>query len=285
MTVIAYAGPDEREEVAQFMNTVFTRAKWDIDGWRRLVAGRWCGPNGRYAITVRDAGKLVGVLGLIYAVRQTEAGPRVIADMTSWYILRPYRAQGVGQKMLALATADPDVTVSNFSSAKAAVSVLTNAGFQVLDAERLVWRSGHGAGVVVAHDDPASVGQGLTAKDKQIIADHEGLKVRPVRVETPDGPLLMMIYPQKKHDEYVTHEVMYLSDQALFAQHAPQIAGAVLPVREAILSLDRRFAIPGLQHDEVHAFATPRFYFAGPMAKSEIDMLYSECLLLNIKIH
>lgn len=285
MVNIAYAGPEEREEIAQFMNVVFHKAKWDIDGWRRLLAGRWCGPDGRYAISVRDDGKLVGVLGLVYADRMTSGGLRTTADMTSWYILKEYRGQGIGQKMLALATSDPTVTVTNFSSAKAAVSVLVSAGLTVLDKERLVWHPRVTPLGLIVHDDPLSLGDRLPAKDRKIIGDHQGLKLRHLAVETPDGPVAMVLYPQNKHGDWVTHEIMYLGNQPLFAQYAPQIAAAVLPERDAILSLDRRFAAEGITPDEVRPFATPRYCQPGLLHPSEIDMLYSECVLLNIKIH
>lgn len=173
MVEIAYAAPAEREEVAQFMNAVFVKAKWDIDGWRRLVAGRWCGPEGRYAITVRDKGRLMGVLGLVYAERITAEGIRTTADMTSWYVLKDLRGQGVGGKMMALATSDPEVTVTNFSSAKAAVSVLERAGLEVLDRERLVWHPSQMQKFRV-HEDPLALGDRLTAKDRRIIRDHQG---------------------------------------------------------------------------------------------------------------
>jgi len=284
MVDVAYAKPEEREEVAQFMNRVFTRAKWDIDGWRRLMAGRWCGPDGRFAITVREGGEMVGVLGLIYAQRETSKGWRTTADMTSWYVLKDHRGGGVGAKMMALATSDPAVTVTNFSSAKAAVSVLERAGLEVLDKERLVWHPSDAAKFVV-HEDPLALGDRLSLKDRRIIGDHQGLKLRHLAVETPDGVVALVIYPQKKHDEYVTHEVMYCGDQRLFAQHAGRIAASVLPAREAILSLDRRFAAKGIVCDDVRQFATPRFCQKGLLDPSEIDMLYSECVLLNIKIH
>lgn len=284
MVEIAYAAPSEREEVAQFMNTVFVKAKWDIDGWRRLVAGRWSGPEGRFAITVRDKGRLMGVLGLVYAERMTAQGVRTTADMTSWYVLKDLRGQGVGGKMMTLATSDPDVTVTNFSSAKAAVGVLERAGLEVLDRERLVWHPSDMPNFEV-HENPLALGDRLTAKDRRIISDHQGLRLRHLAVETPDGLCVMVVYPQKKHDEYVTHEIMYLADQPLFARHAAQIAASVLPPREAILSLDRRFAADGITCDDVRAFATPRFCQKGLLAPSEIDMLYSECVLLNIKIH
>lgn len=285
MVDIAYAGPEEREEIAQFMNEVFHKAKWDIEGWRRLLAGRWCGPEGRFAISVRDEGKLVGVLGLVYADRMTSGGVRTTADMTSWYILKEYRGQGIGQKMLALATSDPSVTVTNFSSAKAAVSVLVNAGLTVLDKERLVWHPRVNAAGLIVYDDPLTLGDRLPAKDRKIIGDHQDLKLRHLSVETPDGLVTMVIYPQKKHGDWVTHEIMYLGNQPAFAQHAPDIAAAVLPGPDTILSLDRRFAAAGIAPDEVRPFATPRYCQPGLLDPSEIDMLYSECVLLNIKIH
>lgn len=285
MIEVGYAPPEEREEIAQFMNDVFVRAKWDIDGWRRLLAGRWCGPEGRYAITVRDAGRLIGVLGLVYADRMTAGGLRTTADMTSWYVLKEYRGQGIGQKMIALATSDPSVTVTNFSSAKAAVGVLIKSGLTVLDQERLVWFPRPPSAGFTVHDDPLALGDRLPAKDRKIIADHQGLRLRHLAVETPDGLVVMVIYPQKKHDEYVTHEIMYLGDQPLFARYATDIAAAVLPESEAMLSLDRRFAAEGITCDEVREFATPRYCQAGLLDPTEIDMLYSECVLLNIKIH
>ncbi|MFK7836322.1 MAG: GNAT family N-acetyltransferase [Sulfitobacter sp.] len=285
MLQIDYARPEEREEIAQFMNTVFVRAKWDIDGWRRLLAGRWCGPEGRYAIAVRDEGRLIGVLGLVYADRMTSGGVRTTADMTSWYVLKEYRGQGVGQKMIKLATSDPEVTVTNFSSAKAAVGVLIKSGLTVLDEQRLVWHPQQDTAPLVVHEDPLTLGDRLSERDRKIIADHQGLRLRHLAVETPDGLVAMVVYPQKKHDEFVTHEIMHLGDQPLFAQHAKAIAAAVLPERDAILSLDRRFAASGIESDEVRDFATPRYCQPGLLAPSEIDMLYSECVLLNIKIH
>ena len=285
MINVGYAQPHEREEIAQFMNAVFVRAKWDIDGWRRLLAGRWCGPEGRYAIAVRDAGRLIGVLGLVYADRMTEGGVRTTADMTSWYVLKEYRGQGIGQQMMALATSDPEVTVTNFSSAKDAVKVLVKSGLTVLDAERLVWHPRAPQAGFRVHEDPLSLGADLPDKDRKIIADHQGLRLRHLAVDTPDGLVPMVIYPQKKHDDYVTHEIMYLGNQPVFARHAPQIAAAVLPAEAAILSLDRRFAAPGIEPDEVRAFATPRYCQPGLLKPAEIDMLYSECVLLNIKIH
>lgn len=284
MVEISYATPEEREEVAAFMDRVFVRGKITMEGWRALVAGRWSGPGGKYAIIAREGGAIVGVLGLVYAQRMTAAGLRVTADMSSWYVLKEVRGQGVGQRILTLAMSDPGVTITNFSSALGAVNVLVNAGMAVLDRERLVWHPSDVAPFVV-HEDPLALGDRLSEKDRRVIADHAGLRLRPVAVETPEGPVTLVIYPQKKHDDYVTHECMYLGDQALFARYAGRIAASVLPAREAILSLDRRLGAAGIEYDDCRAFTAPRFYVEGVMDPADIDLLYSECVLLNNKIH
>lgn len=281
MTRIAYAAPQEREEVAQFMDTVFPRAKWDIDGWRRLVAGRWNGPDGRYAVTVRADGRLVGVLGLVCVTRQTAKGPRDFVNMTSWYVLAEHRGEGVGQRMLDFITQDPDGVVTNFTSAKGAVSVLMRAGFRVLDEAQLVWQTGHDAAGLRLIDQPA-VSERFSAPTRQLITDHAGLRVQPFGIETPEGPLLLMLYPQKKHDAYVTYETVHVSDPEIFAQYAQAIAGAVLPA-DAILTLDRRFERAGIQPDAVETLPTPRYAHAATTDPADIDLLYSECLLLNMK--
>ncbi|MGB3245213.1 MAG: GNAT family N-acetyltransferase [Sulfitobacter sp.] len=285
MVEIAYARPEEREDVAQFMVKVFPRAKWDITGWRKLLAGRWNGPDGRYAIIVRDKGEIVGCLGLVIADRLTSQGPKTIADMSSWYVLKEYRAQGVGRDMIALALSDPKVTIVNFASAKAAVNVLVNAGLTVLDEDRFVWRPTGNAAPFLVHDQPLDLGDRLIAKDRKVLEDHQGLRLRPVAVETPDGLCVVVMYPQKKHDEYVTLESMYVGDQGLFARHARGIADSILSASGEILTLDRRLGANGIESDGIEPLGVPRFYREGLIEKADIDMLYSECILLNVKIH
>ena len=145
MLEIRHALPDEREEVAAFFHDAFPRAKWSRSGWQAIVAGRWSDPDDSYAIIVRDGGAMVGVLGLVTANRPTTGGMVKTSNMTSWYVNKAYRGRGVGSEMLKLATADGNVTVTNFSSARGAVPVVERAGFSILDRERLIWRPGGAA--------------------------------------------------------------------------------------------------------------------------------------------
>ena len=284
MVQIAYAPPEDREEIAQFMCAAFPKAKWDIDGWRRLLDGRW-GGDAPYAVAARDAGVLVGVLGLVSAVRMTDAGPRRTMNMTSWYVLKSHRGMGLGGQMLSLITADPSVTVTNYSSAKGAVPVVERAGLKPLDTHRHIWRTRGIAGGLSVIDDPLAQDAEISVKDRRILADHAGLNLHPRFVQTPDGPCLILLMIKQKHDAYVTYETMYLSDPKTFARYARAIADSILPRQNAVLSVDSRFVANEVTADAIEPFAVPRFYTKGAMAPVDVDHLYSEIVLLDMKMY
>lgn len=284
MVDVAHARAEEREEIAQFMQEVFPKAKWSIDGWRRLLDGRWAAPADSFAVTARDGDRLVGVLGLVTARRPTAAGRAITANMTSWYLLKPYRAGGVGGRMIRLAAEDPTVTVTNFASAPRAVGAVQRAGLDVLDTHRLIWRPRRRQAPLPVHRDPLALGAALPARDGQVLADHAGLNLAWCAVETPDGPCVLAISAKRKHDDYVTHDVFHIGDRGIFARHARAIADSILPPQDAILSVDSRFMPADADPDAAAELAVPRFYTPGRMAAEDVDFMYSEIALLDIKI-
>ena len=285
MVDVSFARPDEREEIARFMQDVFPRAKWPLEGWRSLLARRWSHPGDIYAITARDGGRLVGVLGLVTVERPTALGPQRTANMTSWYILQPYRGKGIGHRMIGLAAADPKMTLTNFTSSRDAVHVLESAGLGVLDRERLIWRPQASAitGLPV-HFDLAGASAGIGANDRRILADHAELKPTQVAVETPDGLCTMIYSTKRKRDDYLTLEVLYIGDRDLFARHSRAIANSLLPSDGAVLSVDRRFVPPGAAADAVEPIPVPRYYTPGRMQPEHVDYLYSEVVILDMKM-
>ncbi len=285
MIEIAHARPDEREEVVQFMQESFPRAKWPRSGWEAILSGRWSGPDDSFAITVRDAGVLIGVLGLVTATRPTARGMVKTSNMTSWYVNKSYRSQGIGSRMLDLVTADPDVTVTNFSSARGAVPVVRRAGFSVLDSTRLIWRPGDPSSRLPVHHDALLLGDALSDHEKRVLTDHAGLNLKTVAIETPHGPCVMIVMVKQKHDDFLTYEVMHISDRALFTHHARAIADSLLPAQAAVLSVDRRFVGTGAVPDAIQPIAVPRFYTAGRMPAEDVDHLYSEIVLLDLKMY
>ena len=280
MVDIRFADPSEREEIAQFMDAAFPRAKWDMCGWRAILSGRWADPDDPFAISVRNQGRLVGCLGLVASHHVHDGARRRILNMTSWYLNKELRGTGTGKAMLHLLLQNPDDTITNFTSAPGAAHAVRAAGMQVLDAERLIWRPD-------ATRTPLPMPNDLPTTDAEarVLADHKGLDLHPVQIETPDGPLLVILSIKQKHEDYVTHELFHASDLSLLARYIDRIAATLLPPDRAIFAVDRRFLPTETQADEVQAFAVPRFWSPGQLKPEQIDHLYSETVLLGLKLY
>lgn len=282
MIDVAFATPEEREEIAHFMVSAFPRAKWDITGWRKLLANRWGAPGDPFALRVRDNGRIVGCLGLVSARRPTEAGEAHTCGMSSWYMLKDYRGTGAGKEMLEMAVQQPGVTVVNFASSVKAAPVVEAAGLVPLETHRHIWVPGPGAQAEVSNR-PAALAA-LNERDRRVLADHTDLNVRPFAVAAQDGPFLILLSPMKKHDAYTNHELFYCGDRAAFSGQVREIANAAVPP-DGVLAVDSRFVAGVPDPDRTEPLSLPRYYTAGHMAPEHVDHIYSENILLGIKIH
>ncbi|MGJ8595257.1 GNAT family N-acetyltransferase [Sulfitobacter sp.] len=282
MVDITFATSAQREEVEAFMHAAFPRAKWGAEGWTRLLANRWGGAQGEFAVTARDGDTLVGVMGMNDSIRHTPRGPQRYRNLTSWYVLKSHRGMGLGETLMHKAMADPQVTSTNLTSAKAALPLVDRIGFKVLDAERFVWRQSGGARLPLSLDPLADAT--LDPVDAQVLRDHEDLNLKPVTVESPDGPCTLVLSVKQKVDEYVTHEVVYIGQPEIMVNHGRAIADTVLPDEGAVFSIDSRL-VTGAQPDAVETIEVPRFYKGTSMLPTEIDHMYSEIVLMGMKLY
>ena len=282
MVSVRFATPAQRAEVEAFMHAAFPRAKWGAEGWTRLLANRWGGAQGEFAVVAMDGDMIVGVMGMNDSIRHTPRGPQRYRNLTSWYVLKSHRGMGLGETLMHTAMADPQVTSTNLTSAKAALPLVDRIGFKVLDAERLVWRQSGGT-VLSMSLDPLSDAK-LDSVDDQVLRDHADLNLKSVTVETPDGPCTLALSVKQKVDEYVTHEIVYIGQPALLARHGRAIVDTLLPDDGAVFSIDSRL-VQGAQPDTVEPIEVPRFYKGTSMLPAEIDHMYSEIVLMGMKLY
>lgn len=282
MLNVTFATSDQRDEVEAFMHAAFPRAKWGAAGWKRLLANRWGGECGEFAVAARDGDQLVGVMGMNDSLRHTPRGPRRYRNLTSWYVLKTHRGMGLGEKLMHAAMADPEVTSTNLTSAKAALPLVDRIGFKVLDAQRLVWRQS-GTSPLPQTLDPLADGD-LNGVDAQVLADHADLNLKPMAIETPDGPVTLVLSVKQKVDEYVTHEVVYVGQPDLLATHGRAIADTLLPDLGGVFSIDSRL-VADATPDAIEQIEVPRFYKGTSMLPAEIDHMYSEIVLMDMKLY
>lgn len=282
MLNVTFATIDQRVEVEAFMHAAFPRAKWGADGWKRLLANRWGGEKGEFAVTARDGDQLVGVMGMNDSLRHTPRGPQRYRNLTSWYVLKTHRGMGLGEKLMHHAMADPEVTSTNLTSAKAALPLVDRIGFKVLDAQRHVWQQSGTAPLPQTLDPLADAD--LNAVDTRVLADHADLNLKPMVIETPDGPITLVLSVKQKVDEYVTHEVVYVGQPEVLAAHGRVVADTLLPETDGIFSVDSRL-VYGATPDTTEQIEVPRFYKGTSLLPAEIDHMYSEIVLMGMKLY
>jgi len=282
MVDVTFTPASRRAEVEDFMHRAFPRAKWGAEGWTRLLANRWGGPQGEYAVLAQDRGEIVGAMGMNDSLRHTPRGPQRYRNLTSWYVLKSHRGMGLGEKLMHTAMADPEVTSTNLTSAKAALPLVDRIGFKVLDAQRRIWRpSGQSA---LPHTLSPLADATLNAVDQTVLSDHADLNLKPVVIETPDGLLTLVLSVKQKVDEYVSHEVVYVGQPDLLGKYGAAVADTLLPPQGAVFCADARL-VSGAATGTIEPIEVARFYKGTRMKPAEIDHMYSEVVLMDMKLY
>lgn len=133
------------------------------------------------------------------------------------------------------------------------------------------------------HRDPLALGPLLPEGERRIIEDHAGLNMAFPAVETPDGPCFLAVAEKRLHEAYLSHVIYRASDRDLLARHGRQIADALLS-EGAVLEVDRRLVGPGAQPDRVEEPRAAQLYLPGVVPPEDLDLLYSELPLLDLKL-
>ena len=281
------AGPGDRNAVCALLHEKMNR-RVPLERWRWLIDGRWAPWTDEFGVVAVDGDRLAGFLGVVYAERRLPNGPQRSGNLTSWYIGKTYRGRGLGLDMLLAATSRNDITYTTFSSNPPALRLMKKAGLELLDDKRLIWDAGRKvvpSGVEIL-TEPHEIRRHLSACAAQLMADHAGLNVRPYLIR-PDGGngCLVLLYVKEKGADIAYHEILHVGEPAVFGRHAAAFAAEILPPRQALLSVDSRFLPGDIKPDRVEPIEVPRFYRPVGMRAAEVDFLYSEIVLLDLKLY
>ena len=276
------AAPGDRDAVCALLHERMS-SRISLEHWRRLFDYGWLTDKPDCGVLLLERGRLAGYLGVIHAQRRIGSRTVRTANLSSWYILKPMRGRGIGLAMLQHATRDPAVTYTTFSSNPPALRVMAAAGLAPLDDARLIWwRSGKAPAGIEVLSDPTD----LPEHERRLLAHHQGLPVEPRLLRSADGDCLVVLSVKRKGADVAWHEVLYLGAPALLARHAQAFADALLPPGESVLSVDARLlagcATSGAERLPI---PVPRYFRSPDLARREVDFLYSEIPLLDLKLY
>jgi GNAT superfamily N-acetyltransferase len=253
--------------------------------WRTLLDYPWRpadADRGRVAV---DAGRIVGFLGLVYADRPIAGRAERFCNICAWYLLKPYRGQGIGQRIQFDAVRDPATTYTIMTATAATGRAFAgNSGFRVLDDSRYLLHRGSGGRIDLdLTDDPDSIGARISGPDRTILADHRACNLRHLLVHAGEARCYLVMQVKRKGEDVDYHEVLHASDLGALDTLAPALADSILPDDRAVLAIDRRF-IARTPPWESETIRLPRWYRSSAVPPAAIDHLYGEVALLDLKL-
>lgn len=279
--------PRDIDEICTLLHT-HMNSKFPVNRWKNMFAPNWCSGDPDMGIVAVDGDRIVGFHGHICSYRTFGSRTERFVNFTSWYILKEYRKHGLGSAMLEMATSDPDTTYTVFSLSPKRIEFFKTLGLNVLEEERYLWRK---RGVEYDNleliHDPDQIRRYANPDEVDVLEDHICLPVTPVLVSTKCTQCLLLLSIAKKKGGVTYYDVLYRSNPGLFTDRVDHIAEALLPDGECVFAADKRFIIearPLVGEPEMERIQSPRFYKSSRVKPRNIDLAYSELMLLDLKL-
>lgn len=258
-------------------------SKFKVERWRRLFEPNWCEDRPEdMGLVVEDAGKIVGFHGHICSHRVIRGHRERFVNFSSWYLLKEYRSAGLGGQMVRKATEDPDATYTVFSLSPKRIDMFRTLGMEQLDDTRLLWRK-RGPADVDLTTDVDNIWYRVWPEEQRYLDDNSPYGVEACLIKSMCDECLVLFSVAEKGEGTTYYDVLYRNNPAMFNEFAQSIANAILPEGDAVLAADRRFVLGGLDA-KVEKIRSPRFFKSPRLKPEDVDMLYSELQLLNLKL-
>ncbi len=278
------AEPRDIDGICTLLHT-YMNSKFSMERWHKLFEPNWCMDNPDMGLVVEDDGEIVGFHGHICSYRNIGNRQKRFVNFTSWYIRKEYRSHGFGRAMLEMATEDPNTTYMVCSLSPKRIEFFKTLGLEVLDTERYLWRKdGHDIDDLELILDPEDIARYANPDEVEIMQHHQGLNVTPVLVSTCCTQSLLLLSIVQKGNDVTYYDVLYRSNANMFSARVSDIAEALLPEGDCVLAADKRFVENDAPEAEVEIIQSPRFWKTSDVRPRNVDLAYSEIVLLDMKL-
>ena len=278
----------DADAIAVFLNR-HMNAKIPVERWRRLFYLPWGIPAdvtdyGRVAVS---RGEVVGFAGRIFSERIVEGQPELIGNLNSWYMRKDHRKGRAGLQLhYELLETRGRATLTTLSIAERTKAIYDRWGYGILDRHRWLWRrdAATPANPVEVLTDRHAIEREVDANQRQMLHDHRDADVWPALIRSAEGDCLTVLTSKRKTDEVLFLDVLHLSRSDVFEKNAAQIANVLLPEDNAVLAADSRFLSEAPWGGERVPIPIPRRFISDRVAPRSLDFMYSEVVLLNLKL-
>jgi GNAT superfamily N-acetyltransferase len=278
--LIRPAGEADIEPVADLLHRLMN-PKIPPERWRRILAYPWRPVDAERGWLVEEAGTVVGFMATIYSDRETSVGRRRFCDLGAWYIQRDHRGTGIGEALLRAGMAQPGTTYATMTARRATGRRIRALGFTILDDTRRLFRPQvGGARLSLRAPDPERLDPG----SRRILADHQGLGLDMLSFEAGGAPVLLVLQNKRKGEDILYRELLHCSDLGILAASAQALADTLCGPASEVLAIDSRFLPADASPGEIEAIPLARWVRTPDVPPADVDHLYAETLLLDLKL-
>jgi GNAT superfamily N-acetyltransferase len=264
--------------------------------WRRLMTYGWLEKKpdlGRVAVA---EGRVVGFVGMDHADRDVAGRRERVVNICAWYLDKDHRGRGLGAELMRQATEDEAMSYTILTSSSRTLGLLDRIGYRILDQDRRLWSrrespqgpaaAGGGTGTpleITRH--PARILSRAGEQERRILRDHADLPIAPVLIADGKESCLAVFSVKKKGEAVTYFDALHIANPPFFAARAQAIADSLLPQGgKAVLAADTRLLGPHAAGGTVERLPVARYYKSTRLKPGDIDNMYSEVQLLDLKL-
>lgn len=284
--VVRLAEKRDIEAICSLLHTKMN-TKIPVERWRQLMSYDWFSEKPDFGRIVESDGQVLGFCGMVYADRTVGVDERIerIVSMSSWYLDKSVRGKGLGKAMLKSAIEDPTLTYATLTNSRKPLGIVEALGFRVLESHRYLWRKGKPSVTpITVIKDSATIKPLVKPFQRKMIEDLAELPVVPMLLQVDKQQTLLFFSIKRKKNDVIWFDVMHVSNPKLLTRHAQALATALLPDEPSVLSADGRFVHEPSSEAEYDPLPVARYFVSQRVEPHELDNLYSELQLLDLKL-
>jgi len=193
------------------------------------------------------------------------------------------RGMGLGSKMLVSSIADPMMTYATLTNSPKPLAKQDEAGLRVLEDHRYLWHKKTAKSLNLESQSDA-IRDNVPEHEQQLLDDMASQPLTPYLLQADGADNLLFFSIKRKAEDITWYDLMYASDLNHFSTHAQRLADALLPDSPSVLAADGRFVTTPADEATREMLPVPRYFKSERVAPHEVDHLYSELQLLDLKL-
>ncbi|MBX2880525.1 MAG: GNAT family N-acetyltransferase [Granulosicoccus sp.] len=287
----AFVRPGDVNDIDKICTLLHTKMnpRIPLERWYNLMTYAWTDDKPDFGRVVESGNEVLGYCGMVYADRILGTGDNKrkerVVSMSSWYLDKSLRGQGLGRAMLVDCTSDSNLTYATLTNSRKPLHIQETIGFKVLEDHRYVWRRQADADSALQIISDVEAIKARVDKDQlKILEDMASLPLTPILMLAAGQQTLLLLSIKRKAAEVTWFDVMHVSDYEHFSAFAQLLADALLDRASCVLAADGRFVAGNPTTAIVEKLPVPRFYHSHRLEPSEVDNIYSELQLLDLKL-